>query len=209
MGAHAALGPSARVGLVGLGAGSLACLARPGDEYRFYEIDPLVEDLARAHFAALRDCAPKGGVVIGDGRLALGAEPAGSFDLVVLDAFSSGVIPIHLLTEEALRVYWKGLAPDGFLVVHISSKRLALAPVVARLASELGLAGAIRSHRPDAHPFVESASQAAVLARTPERLAALGLSEVWKPLGGSGPDAVAGPLWTDDFSPILPVVRWR
>ena len=210
VGAHAALRPSARVGVVGLGAGSLACLARPEDEYRFYEIDPLVEDLARAHFAALRDCAPKGGVVIGDGRLALGAEPAGSFDLVVLDAFSSGVIPIHLLTEEALRVYWRALATDGFLVVHISSNRLALAPVVARLASELGLVGAVRFHAPDAHPFVESASHAAVLARSPERLAALGLSEGWKPLGGGdGPAAGAGPLWTDDFSSILPVVRWR
>ena len=210
VGAHAALGKAARVGVVGLGAGSLACLARPEDEYRFYEIDPLVEDLARTHFAALRDCEPKGGVVIGDGRLALGAEPAGGFDLVVLDAFSSGVIPVHLLTEEALRVYWKALATDGFLVVHISSNRLALAPVVARLARELGLAGAVRFHLPDAHPYVASASQVAVLARTPERLAALGLSEDWKALGGGDdPASGAGPLWTDDFSSILPVVRWR
>ena len=210
VGAHAMLGPSARVGVVGLGAGSLACLARPGDEYRFYEIDRKVEDLARAHFAALRDCEPKGGVVIGDGRLALGAEPAGGFDLVVLDAFSSGVIPIHLLTEEALRVYWRALAPDGFLVVHISSHRLALTPVVARLARELDLAGAVRFHLPDAHPYVASASKVAVLARTPERLAALGLSGGWKPLdGGDDPASGAGPLWTDDFSSILPVVRWR
>ena len=209
VGAHAALGPSARVGVVGLGAGSLACLARPEDAYRFYEIDPLVEDLARAHFAALRDCAPKGGVVIGDGRLALGAEPAGSLDLVVLDAFSSGVIPVHLLTEEALRVYWKALGPEGVLVVHISSRRLALAPVVARLASESGLVGAVRFHHPDAHPYVASASHAAVLARTPERLAALGLSGEWKPLGGAGAVVEAGPRWTDDFSSILPVVRWR
>jgi len=208
VGAHAALRSPARVGVVGLGAGSLACLARPEDEYRFYEIDPLVEDLARAHFAALRSCEPKGGIVIGDGRLALGAEPPARFDLVVLDAFSSGVIPIHLLTEEALRVYWKALAPDGFLVVHISSQRLALAPVIARLASELDLAGAIRFHRPDAHPYVASPSLAAVLARSPERLAALGLSEDWKPLGGGG-GAASGPLWTDDFSSILPVVRWR
>ena len=209
VGAHAMLGPSARVGVVGLGAGSLACLAQPGDEYRFYEIDPLVEDLARAHFAALRDCAPKGGVVIGDGRLALAAEPAGSLDLIVLDAFSSGVIPVHLLTEEALRVYWKALTPEGFLLVHISSQRLALAPVVARLARELDLAGAIRFHLPDVHRYVESASHVAVLAPTPERLAALGLSARWKPLGGAGPDAELGPLWTDDFSSILPVVRWR
>ena len=208
VGAHAALRSSARVGLVGLGTGSLACFARPGDAYRFYEIDPLVEDLARTHFAALRDCEPKGGVVIRDARLALAEEPPGSLDLIVLDAFSSGVIPIHLLTLEALRGYWKALAPDGFLVLHISNRRLALAPVVARLAGELGLAGAVRSHDPDAHHHVVSASEVAVLARTPERLAALGLSGDWKPLGG-GDDPASGPLWTDDFSSILPVVRWR
>ena len=208
VGAHAALRSSARVGLVGLGTGSLACFARPGDAYRFYEIDPLVEELARAHFAALRDCEPKGGIVIRDARLAIADEPAGSFDLVVLDAFSSGVIPIHLLTEEALRVYWKALAPDGFLVLHISNQRLSLAPVVARLAGELGLAGAVRFHSPDAHRYVVSASKVAVLARTPERLAALGLSGEWEPLGADPPGGT-GPLWTDDFSSILPVVRWR
>ena len=207
--AHAALDEAARVGVVGLGAGSLACFARPDDAYRFYEIDPLVEELARAHFAALAACEPRGGIVIRDARLAIADEPAGRFDLIVVDAFSSGVIPVHLLTEEALRVYWKALAPDGFLVLHISSNRLALAPVVARLAGELGLAGAVRFHSPDAHRYVASASHAAVLARTPERLAALGLSEDWKPLGGDGPTAGAGPLWTDDFSSILPVVRWR
>ena len=209
LGAHATLRSPARVGLVGLGTGSLACFARPGDEYRFYEIDPLVEDLARAHFAALRDCAPKGGVVIGDARLALAAEPRGRFDLIVLDAFSSGVIPVHLLTEEALRVYLDALTPGGFLVLHISSQRLSLAPVVARLARERGLAGAVRFHRPDAHRYVVSASHVAVLAPTSERLAALGLSARWKPLGGAGPDAELDPLWTDDFSSILPVVRWR
>ena len=210
VGAHAALASSARVGLVGLGTGSLACFARPGDAYRFYEIDPVVEDLARAHFAALRDCEPRGGIVIRDARLAIADEPAGSFDLIVLDAFSSGVIPIHLLTEEALRGYWKALAPDGFLVLHISNQRLALAPVVARVAGALGLAGAVRFHSPDAHRYVASASHAAVLARSPERLAALGLSEGWKPLdGGDDPASGAGPLWTDDFSSILPVVRWR
>ena len=206
VGAHAALRSIARVGVVGLGAGSLACFARPEDEYRFYEIDPLVEDLARAHFAALPSCEPRGGVVIRDARLAIGAERPASFDLLVLDAFSSGVIPIHLLTLEAFRGYWRVLAPDGFLVTHISSRRLALAPVVARLADELGLAGAIRFHRPDAHPYVVSASQAAVLARTPARLAALGLSEEWKALGST---SGVGPLWTDDFSSLLPVVRWR
>ena len=208
VGAHAALGKAARVGVVGLGAGSLACFARPGDAYRFYEIDPLVEELARAHFAALAACEPRDGIVIRDARLAIADEPEQSFDLIVVDAFSAGVIPVHLITEEALRVYWKALAPDGFLVLHISSNRLALAPVVARLASELGLAGVLRIHRPDAHHYVESASDVAVLARSPERLAALGLSGEWKPLGG-GPDGEAGPLWTDDFSSILPVVRWR
>ena len=112
--AHAALVPEgARVGLVGLGTGSLACYARPADEYRFYEIDPLVVDLARAHFAALDACEPRGGITLGDARLALAAEPPGRLDLLVLDAFSSDAIPIHLLTEEAFGVYLRALSATG------------------------------------------------------------------------------------------------
>ena len=225
MTAHAGLVAGARVGLVGLGTGSLACFARPGDEYRFYEIDPLVAALAREHFAALESCEPRGGIVLGDARLALAAEPAGRFDLLVLDAFSSDAIPIHLLTEEAFGVYLRALADEGLVVAHVSNRHLVLAPVLARLAAELGLAGASR-FRPvpveERSRTLDYPSQAVVLARSPERLAALNLSGGWKPLlpphdsppareGGGAEDSAApaeGPLWRDDFSSLLTVIRW-
>ena len=226
--AHAGLvaGRGARVGLVGLGTGSLACFARPQDEYRFYEIDPLVVELATEHFAALDSCEPRGGIVLGDARLALAAEPPGRFDLLLLDAFSSDAIPIHLLTLEAFGVWLRALTEEGLIVAHISNRHLNLEPVLARLAAELGLAGASR-HRgvPEKQrdERIDYPSQAVVLARSPERLAALGLSGNWTPLlpGRDSPVAgrpagspepasrtTEGPLWRDDFSSLLPVVRW-
>ena len=226
--AHAGLvaGRGARVGLVGLGTGSLACYARPRDEYRFYEIDPLVVELAKEHFAALDTCEPRGGIVLGDARLALAAEPPGRFDLLLLDAFSSDAIPIHLLTLEAFGVWLRALTEDGLIVAHISNRHLVLEPVLARLAAELGLAGASRPRevpQKQQDESVDYPSQAVVLARSPERLAALGLSGSWTPLlpaGGSpvpgrpadskepASPATEGPLWRDDFSSLLPVVRW-
>ena len=223
--AHAGLVAGARVGLVGLGTGSLACFARPGDEYRFYEIDPLVVALAREHFVALDSCEPRGGIVLGDARLALAAEPAGRFDLLVLDAFSSDAIPIHLLTEEAFGVYLRALADEGLVVAHVSNRHLVLAPVLARLAAEIGLAGASR-FRPvpveERSRTLDYPSQAVVLAHSPERLAALDLSDGWKPLLAPGESSLArdgdgaedssapadGPLWRDDFSSLLTVIRW-
>ena len=220
-------GRGARVGLVGLGTGSLACFARPQDEYRFYEIDPLVVELAKEHFAALGSCAPRGGIVLGDARLALAAEPSGRFDLLLLDAFSSDAIPIHLLTLEAFGVWLRAVTDEGLIVAHISNRHLVLEPVLARLAAEHGLAVASRSREvPDKQQDenIDYPSEAVVLARSPERLAALGLSGDWTPLLPAGdspvpggrhadpPDPAAratkGPLWRDDFSSLLPVVRW-
>ena len=224
--AHAGLVAGARVGVVGLGTGSLACFARPQDAYRFYEIDPLVVDLAKEHFAALDACPPRGGIVLGDARLALAAEPAGRLDLLLLDAFSSAAIPIHLLTEEAFGVYLRAISEEGVVVAHVSNRHLVLTPVLARIAAELGLAGMSRFRQvpeEERSGTLDYPSQAVVLARSPERLSALGLTEGWTPLwetpdsspapqegdgAGGSPATVEGPLWRDDFSSLLTVVRW-
>jgi spermidine synthase len=129
-----------RVGAIGLGVGTIAAYARPGDYYRFYEINPLDERFARDHFFYLADCAGRVDIVYGDARLALEREAPENFDVIVLDAFSGDAIPVHLLTVEAFAVYLRHLAPDGIIAVHITNWNIALGPVVNALAHENKLA---------------------------------------------------------------------
>jgi SAM-dependent methyltransferase len=130
--------PHERVGVIGLGTGTLACYGRSGDRYRFYDINPLVIRVAREQFTFLRDCPARLEVVPGDARLSLEREPAQSFDVLAVDAFSSDSIPVHLLTREAFALYFRHLNADGVLAVHVSNRYLDLAPVVARTAESLG-----------------------------------------------------------------------
>ena len=132
-----------RVGVIGLGAGSLASFAETGDVFRFYEINPLVERLARSEFSYLNDCRGKLEVVIGDGRLALESEPPQHYDILVADAFSGDAIPVHLITEQALQLYFRHLKPEGILALHITNSHLDLQPVVDRLAAQLGKAAVV------------------------------------------------------------------
>jgi hypothetical protein len=125
------------VGILGLGVGALASYARPGDTFRFYEIAPLVETVARQEFSYLADCRGKVDVIIGDGRLSIEQEPDSKFDLLVMDAFSSDSIPTHLVTLEALRLYFSKLKPDGILALHISNRHLNLAPVLKKASGAL------------------------------------------------------------------------
>jgi spermidine synthase len=128
------LGKSRRVGLVGLGIGTLAAYANPGDYYRFYEINPLVEPMARKYFFYLDQCRGKVDVISGDARLALDREANQNFDVLVLDAFSSDAVPVHLLTVEAFEIYLRHLAPKGVIAAHVSNSYFALRPVVDALA---------------------------------------------------------------------------
>lgn len=123
-----------RVGVIGLGAGTLAAYGRKGDYYRFYEINPLVLELARTQFTFLNDCEAKTDVIMGDARLSLEREPEQQFDVLVVDAFSGDSIPVHLLTREAFALYFRHLKPEGVLAVHISNKHLDLEPVVRNLS---------------------------------------------------------------------------
>ncbi len=194
------------LGIAGLGTGSLACFARPGDEVRIYEIDPAVVRLAREHFAALHTCAPDASIAVGDARLLLERE-ATALDFLALDAFTSDAIPVHLLTEEAFRSYLRVLAPEGVLAVHVSNRHLDLEPVVAALAERTGLRGRIKRYAaPDA--LMESrestSSHLVALARDQETLRALDLDEGWVALGDPGRVRV----WTDDYTSIVPILRW-
>ena len=194
------------IGMVGLGTGSLACYARPGDEVRIYEIDPAVVRLARTHFAALRNCAPEATVAIGDARLLLARERT-ALDILALDAFTSDAIPVHLLTLEAFRAYLRVLAPDGVVAVHISNRYLDLEPVLAALAERAGLAARIKMYDAPSDlppPRPSESSNVVVLARDEGTLRSLELDDGWVPLGP--PDRIRA--WTDDYTSIVPLLRW-
>ncbi len=130
--------PTLRVGVIGLGAGSLAAYALPGDVFRFYEINPLVEQLARSEFTYLADCRGTVDVILGDGRLSLEREASQQYDLLVADAFSGDAIPVHLITRQALELYFWHLKPGGILALNIANTHLDVEPVVERLAAALG-----------------------------------------------------------------------
>ncbi len=196
-------GPQARIGVVGLGVGTLACYGRPGQSWTFFEIDPEVLAYSQRHqFTFLDNCAPKAPVIIGDARLKLEGLPDDSFDILVVDAFSSDAIPLHLLTEEAQRTYFRTLAKNGLLVIHISNRFIKLEPVLAALAREEGLASAMRPDRPE--PKYLAASDWVVLSRDPKQLAALTSEGGWRPLVAPAPS-----VWRDDYASILPQIIWK
>ena len=190
----------ADVGAVGLGVGTLAAYGAPGQRLTFIEIDPAVVDIARDRrmFTYLADSAAHVDVVVGDGRLEVGRLAPRSLDLLVLDAFSSDAIPVHLLTEEAMRVYADSLRPGGLLVVHISNRVFDLAPVLTGSAASLGWTGrvATKGSGPGA-----SRSTWVVMSSDEDRLAPLTAGRGWEPLRGRRVD------WTDDYSSILSVLK--
>lgn len=201
-------GPTARLGVVGLGTGSLACYRLGAQAWRFYEIDPAMLDLSRnGTFTFVRDCAPDARVVLGDARIELAKTPRGSLDLLAVDAFSSDAIPLHLMTDEAFGVYLDALSPRGVLLVHISNRFIDLEPVVAALARKRGLAAALRDDTP-AGPFAPlmTSSTWIALSRDPAQVKALQdlvPTMPWRPLVAPAPRA-----WSDDHASILPYVHW-
>ena len=138
------------VAVIGLGTGGLACYGTPGSHWTFYEIDPLVETIARddRFFTFLRDCPPVSRVVLGDARLALRDAPDHHYGLIIVDAFTSDAVPTHLITREAFATYVQKLTPDGVLALHISNRYLDLAPVVGNLGLDAGLVGRVSVVRP-------------------------------------------------------------
>ena len=190
-----------RIGVVGLGAGTVAAYGRAGDVMEFYEINPLVEQVAREEFTYMRESKAALSVVPGDARVSLAGQSPQGFDVLVVDAFSGDAIPVHLLTAEALALYRRHMATGGVIAFHVSNQYLNLAPVLGRLAQASGMqARVVDSAEKDWRG--EFASTWVLLS---ERGDLFAVPEVAQ-------DAVAAPvgaaMWTDDYSSLLPLVRW-
>jgi hypothetical protein len=199
-----------RVGVVGLGVGSLAAYGRTGQEFTFFEVDPAVERIARnpSYFHYLEECRARVRVVVGDARLSMGREADRSYGLIVLDAFSGDAIPVHLLTCEALQLYLAKLADGGLIALHISNKYMDLESVVRDLACDAGLVGLDQNETTipaNEHSQGRMASHWIALARRTSDLSLLAGRPGWQPLG----DGHRSAAWTDDHADILGVLRWR
>ena len=194
-----------RVGVIGLGTGALAVYTTPDQHWTFYEIDPVVERIARdtRFFTYLEHCGVGCDVVLGDARLSMAGAPSGRYDAIILDAFSSDAIPLHLLTKQALELYLAKLSDRGVLAFHISNRHLALRPVIGALARDSGLAARVQLHRP---PEKSSGrpSEWVVMARSEEHLGALANDSRWERIANDRRN-----VWTDDYSDILSVLAQR
>jgi hypothetical protein len=196
-----------RVGVIGLGTGALACYAAPGQTWTFHEIDPEVVKLASdgRFFHFLAHCGNHPRIVLGDARLTLHDVPDASYDAIVIDAFSSDSIPIHLLTREALALYHRKLAPDGVILFHVSNRYLDLAPLVEALARDSGSPARHMLYVPPGPSTLERSSAEVVAVGQPGKaLDYLNAAAGWQAL-----DTAAATVWTDDRSDILSRIRWR
>src|SRR5256886_779310 len=188
-----------RVGVIGLGTGTIAAYGRGGDRYRFYDIDANVIQIARSEFTFLGDSAAHPETALGDARLTLEREPPQGFDVLAVDAFSSDAIPVHLITREALQTYVRHMKPGGIVAFHVSNRFLDLIPVVARLAKELELAAALVAGDldDDADSSVKSRSEWVLVSRDAKALRASAIVDA-----GAAPaeDRPGWRTWTDDYS---------
>jgi SAM-dependent methyltransferase len=198
--------PRAYVGVVGLGVGTAAAYARPGDTFAFFEINPTVVEIAEnpSYLTYLSDSPVKPRIVLGDARLSLAAEPAGSLDLLVMDAFSSDAVPAHLLTRQAMAVYLRVMRPGGLILFHLSNRFYDLPPPVAATAASLGLDAAVRFYEPSSAEATRIAAQVSIWLAVGQpldvqRLRSLGS---WGDVRDS-----AGPVLTDDYADLLRVLR--
>jgi len=202
-------GKGMRVGVLGLGVGTLAVYGLPGDTYRFYEINPLVIDMAngkRGYFSYLSDSKAKIEIVQGDARLSLENElEAGEredYDVLILDVFSSDSIPVHLLDEEAFALYLQRIKPEGILAVHISNDHLNLVPVAWKIADHFGLDRAIIDDVGDG--VITSQSKWVLLAKDPAILNAPAIAERAKTMNGYTTQIR---LWTDDYNNLFQILH--
>lgn len=193
--------PAMRIGAIGMGAGTVAAYVRAGDSLRFFEINPQVVAMATdpAAFTYIRQCA-RGRIdwVLGDARLTLAREPAGAFDLLLMDAFSSDSVPSHLLTLEAMRGYLARIKPDGVIVFHLSNRNLELASPVAATARAAGGAALQQTYGAQTSGWIDAGEQAVIVARDPAALAAFKDDKRWTPAEPHGVRA-----WTDDYTNIF------
>jgi spermidine synthase len=196
------------VAVIGLGAGSLACYNALSRQFTFYEIDPTVERIARnpRYFTFLRDCAPSAKIEIGDARLSLATSPSHKYDMIVIDAFSSDTVPMHLVTREATELYLDKLADRGLLAFNISNRYLDLKPVLGELARNKGLAAIVQEDS-NISSYDQSrgkyGSTWVLLARQRSDFGTLASQPNWHDI------PPGSRLWTDDYSSIAEIIRWN
>jgi hypothetical protein len=197
-----------RVALLGLGTGTMACYNAPGRQMTFYEIDPLVETLARDTnlFTYLSDCPGESNVVLGDARLSLRNAPDGEYGVIVGDAFSSDAIPVHLVTREAIDLYLSKLRSDGVLAMHISNRHLELEPVFGDLAQDRGLVCYSQFDVNTEGTPGKFPSHWVVMARQPSDLGNVPGDGRWQPCSTTSDPS--SDVWTDDFSNLLSTFNW-
>ncbi|HEX7928274.1 MAG TPA: fused MFS/spermidine synthase, partial [bacterium] len=191
-----------RVGVIGLGAGTIAAYARKGDHLTFYEINGLVEQLARKQFTYLSDAPGTVDVRLGDARLVLEREQPQGYDTFVVDAFSGDAIPIHLLTLEAFQLYFRHLKPDGVLAAHVSNKRLDLAPIVALAADTLHKHAWLIDSDDDDDENAYGSTWVLVFGRD-DRMANIEVPDSTREL--TRPTGLRA--WTDDYSSLFHILR--
>ena len=199
-----------QVAIVGLGAGAMGAYQAPGQQFTFYEIDPLVARIARdeRYFTFLSGCAPQTRIVLGDARLSLRDAPQHAYGVIVLDAFSGDSIPTHLLTREAVSVYLRKLAPGGVLVFHISNLYLDLQRVLGALAQDAGLICLVNSDTAVGENDIKNGRLPSIwvtMGRKREDLGALVRDPRWKPL----PATSGTRVWTDDFSNVVSIIKFH
>ena len=193
-----------RIGLVGLGTGTMAAYGHAGDYVRFYEINPAVKRLATSRFTYLTNCASKVDVVLGDARLSMERESPQGFDLLALDAFSSDAIPVHLLTKEAFDIYERHLKPGGIIAVHISNHFLDLEPVVLNLARHFNYQVANISYDENDDEWWEYSCTWILLTHNKDILNSQSIREATSAVSTN---SVKIPLWTDDFASLFQILK--
>ncbi len=192
-----------RIGMIGLGVGTVAAYCREGDICRIYEINAEVERLARKHFTYLSDSKGKVSVILGDARLSLEREASNQFNVLAVDAFSGDSIPMHLITQEAVRAFMGQVSGNGILAYHVSNRFLNLPPVLAEIAEKEKLAGIVVEDPAQKDNTLHSSSTWVLLARNAEALQ--GIGEAGTPLVR----VEGAPLWTDDFNNLWSVIKWK
>jgi SAM-dependent methyltransferase len=195
----------ARVGVIGLGTGTIAAYGRAGDVYRFYDIDPHVIELAQSQFTFLGQSAARVELAVGDARLSLEREAPQRFDVLVVDAFSGDAIPVHLITREALAVYLRHVKDDGIVAFHVSNRFLELIPVVARIAREEGAHAVLVQDDPEEDDDSQRSRSDWVLVSRSQ--AALDHPEIAERGGTSAEDRPAWRTWTDDYSNLIQILK--
>ncbi|WP_158820604.1 fused MFS/spermidine synthase [Granulicella sp. S156] len=200
---HCCAGRPRNIGVVGLGAGTLAAYGQPGDRFRFYEINPEVITIAQHLFTYLRDSPAQVSIADGDARISLTQESSQHFDVLVVDAFSGDAIPVHLLTREAMALYQRHLAPGGIVAFHISNQFLNLAPEVALLASSANMQSRIIDSPADSARG-ELAASWVLVSNNMDFFQQPEIASVARSI----PAESGLQLWTDDYSSLLPIMKW-